>query len=205
MKRITLSSKQRAHAHLHVVRGNEVKWISQSDGKTGTVDAKKLTELARENLLPRKSPIVEELVRELRPLLSARHTLQNKRIDVRATIPSIGRRSSRVPPSVIDNAAWFDGKKGMATYDALTRRLSRSGAHIRLGHANRNGRQEMRQVLVQCPHPVACMQSHATRPLRGFHEWVMRRVGKKIAIVAVARELLTIAYRVVKHGLGNRR
>jgi len=65
---------------LHVVHPNELKWISQSNGKTDKVDAKKMAELARGALLPRKVHIVEGKVRELRELLSARQVLQSKRV-----------------------------------------------------------------------------------------------------------------------------
>jgi len=65
---------------LHVVHPNELKWISQSNGKTDKVDAKKMAELARGDLPPRKVHIVEGKVRELRELLSARQALQSKRV-----------------------------------------------------------------------------------------------------------------------------
>jgi transposase len=273
LKWIALWFQRRAGVSLHVVHPNEVKWISQSSGKTDKVDAKKLAELARGDLLPRKVHIVEGSIRELRELLSARQTLLSKRvalintlravalqegkplpekffgradwagalekkqlsgpvrrivksfrasidalkasedelterivaigdkrIDLLETIPSIGRLSSRVLLSAIDNAARFDGKKAVAKYGALTPTIYQSGAATHLGHINRNGRQEVRRVLLQCAHTVVRMQSHAARPLQDFYERVMRRGGKKIAIVAVARKLLTTAYGVLKHG-----
>ena len=96
LKWIALWFKRRRDVHLHVVHPNEIKWISQSSGKTDKVDAKKLAELARGNLLPRKVHIVEGHVRELRELLSARQTLQSKRVallnTVRAYVLQEGRR-----------------------------------------------------------------------------------------------------------------
>ena len=50
---------------LHVVHPNELKWISQCNGKTDKVDARKMAELARGDLLPRKVHIVEGTVREV--------------------------------------------------------------------------------------------------------------------------------------------
>ena len=61
LKWIALWFQRRAGVDLHVVHPNEVKWISQSSGKTDKVDAKKLAELARGDLLPRKVHIVEGL------------------------------------------------------------------------------------------------------------------------------------------------
>ena len=43
------------------------------------------------------------------------------------------------------------------------------------------------------------LKSFESRPLREFFERLMKRRGKKIAIVALARKLLTIAYGVLKN------
>ncbi len=66
--------------HVHVVNPNEIKWINQSSAKTDRIDAKKLAHIARGDMLPRKVQIVEGEARELRELISARHTLQSKRV-----------------------------------------------------------------------------------------------------------------------------
>ena len=72
MKWISLYLKKIKGVEVHVVHPNEIKWISQSDGKTDKVDARKLAELGRSDMLPRKVHIVEGSVRQLRELLSAR-------------------------------------------------------------------------------------------------------------------------------------
>ena len=257
----------------HVVHPNEVKWISQSSGKTDKVDARKLAELARGDLLPRKVHIVEGHVRELRELVGARHTLQSKRVallntvrayvkqeghrlpekffqrrdwhqaltklgvsavtqqiietfktsidalqqseaaltrqlvaieDERITrlesLPSIGAITARVVLGALDDARRFDNKKCAAKYGALTPSIYQSGEMVQLGRINRDGRHEVRRVLLQCAHTLARMKSAGARPLRAFYERVMRRRGKKIAMVALARKLLTTAYGVLKSG-----
>jgi transposase len=258
---------------IHVVHPNEIKWISQSSGKTDKIDAKKLAELARGDMLPRKVHIVEGKIRELRELLSGRQQLQSKRvalinsirgqikqegyslpekffqrgdwrerlekmkvgrvqkviieqfmnsiesletaeaeltrqiaaiedkhIELVESIPAIGVLSSRVIVSALDRAERFDNKKCAAKYGALTPRIYQSGGTTHLGRIARDGRQEVRRVLLQCAHTIGRMKSHAARPLREFFERIRRRRGKKIAVVAVARKLLTIAYGVLKSG-----
>jgi transposase len=272
LKWIALWFKGRADVHLHVVHPNEVKWISQSGGKTDKVDARKLAELARGDLLPRKVHIVAGPVRELRELISARATLLSKRValinTIRAhvlqegkklpekffqrrdwavalekkrlsrpllciirsfresidalhgseaellariaaiederlvlleSIPSIGTLTARVLLSALDDVARFDGRKAVAKYGALTPTIYQSGGVTQLGHINRNGRQEVRRVLLQCAHTVARMRGYAAAPLHAFYQRILQRRGKKIAVVAVARQLLTIAYGVLKH------
>jgi transposase len=272
LKWIALWLKRRKDVHTHVVHPNEVKWISQSGGKTDKVDARKLATLARGDLLPRKVHIVEGKVRALRELLSARHTLQSKRValinalrahvlqegkklpvkffsrddwyavlnkarlstplklivrsfrdsidalklceaeltdeivaiederlELLESIPSIGPLTSRVLLSAIDQADRFDDRKAVANYGALTPTIYQSGNVTQLGRINRDGRQEVRRVLLQCAHTVARMKSADAAPLKAFHERVKARRGKKIAVVALARKLLTTAYGVLKH------
>jgi transposase len=81
-KWISLYLKGRQDVHLHPVHPNELKWISHSSGKTDKIDAKKMAELGRGSLLPRKVHVVEGEVRKLRELLSARDKLMHKRVDL---------------------------------------------------------------------------------------------------------------------------
>jgi len=256
---------------LHVVHPNEVKWIATSSGKTDKVDAKKLAELARGDLLPRKVHLVEGDARALRELISARTQLMQKRVsllnalrgylkqegvrlgekffarqdwndrlentklsstlkavlrafrpsiealevsehelsqrisDVKnkktellETIPSIGVLSSRTIVAALDDATRFENRKAVAKYGALTPTIYQSGETVQLGRINRDGRQEVRRVLLQCAHLLTRMKSPATRPLRMFYERIAKRQGKKKALVALARKLLTVAYGVLK-------
>lgn len=271
LKWVALTLKQLPGVHIHVVHPNEIKWIHNSSAKTDKIDARKLAQLARGDLLPRKVHIVDGPVRQLRELISARHTLQSKRVaminsirgclkqegyrlpekffqnqkwrqqlermrvgdtqklilksymrsieslleaeseltreivkieneDIRLlqTIPGIGELSSRVIVSAVDTVKRFDSKKCLAKYGALTPRIYQSGGVTHLGRISRDGRHEVRRVLLQCAHTVARMKSYEARPLRQFFERIRRRRGKKIAVVALARKLLTVAYGVLK-------
>ncbi|HTY20059.1 MAG TPA: IS110 family transposase [Geobacteraceae bacterium] len=258
---------------LHVVHPNELKWISQSSGKTDKVDARKMAELAKGDLLPRKVHIVEGHIRQLREMLSGRQVLQSKRIalinGIRAmmlqegvrlpekffdrldwrerlekapvseatrkiitaymhgicglqaaeddlteqivaikddrlkqleSIPGIGSLSSRILLGALDDASRFDNKKSAAKYGALTPTVHQSGNVNHHGHICRDGRHEIRKVLLQCAHTVARMKRYDAKPLKEFFERIQKRRGKKIAVVALARKLLTIAYGVLKAG-----
>lgn len=274
LKWIALYLKGRSDVNLHVVHPNEIKWINQSSSKTDKIDARKLSELGRGNLLPRKVHVVEGHIRELRELLSAREKLLQKRVDlvncVRGlmkqegvrlpkgfftpgswakmlpklkvadtqkliltsimtsidclkeseseilvkvreiedprielleSIPGIGELSSRVLLAALDEANRFDNKKCVAKYGALTPRIYQSGSKTNLGRINNDGRQELRRVLLQCAHTVSRMsKNYAAKPLYDFFKRVEKKRNKKIAVVAVARKLLTTAYGVLKHG-----
>lgn len=271
LKWVALTLSKIPGVHIHVVHPNEIKWINQSSAKTNKIDAKKLAHLARGDMLPRKVHIVEGEARELRELISARHTLQSKRValinsirgmlkqegyklpekffqntnwrdnldhmrvgqtpkiilssymksieslmlaetkitqaiikfesnDIRLleSIPGIGQLTSRVIAGAVDEITRFDSKKSLAKYGALTPRIYQSGNVTRLGRISRDGRHEIRRVLLQCSHTVARMKSYEAHPLKEFFERIKKRRGKKIAVIALARKLLTIAYGVLK-------
>jgi transposase len=149
--------------------------------------------------------IIESFMESIDSLLMAEKkltekigTIRDKRIELLESIPSLGTLSSRVIVSALDDAGRFDSKKCVAKYGALTPRVYQSGGISYLGRINRDGRQEVRRVLLQCAHVIVRMRSYGARPLREFFERIRKRRGKKIAIVAVARKLLTIAYGVLK-------
>ena len=271
LKWIALTLKKIKGVNIHVVHPNEIKWINQSSGKTDKIDARKLAYLARGDMLPRRVHVVEGKARELRELVSARSTIQSKRIAlinsirgclkqegyklpkgfftndkwrdqlkkmrigsiqklilekymesiegmVKAeseltarilevehrdivlleTIPGIGKITSRVLVSAIDDAKRFDNKKSVSKYGGLSPRIYQSGGITHLGRINRDGRMEMRKVLLQCAHTITRMKSYEAWPLREFFNRIKSRRGKKIAVVALARKLLTIAYGVLK-------
>jgi transposase len=273
MKWIAETLKWLADVQVHVVHPNEVKWITESRGKTDRGDAKKLAELARARILPRAVHVVEGPVRELRELVSGRQQLQSKRIalintvrgyvyqeahrlpekffagsawaaklarlpvsaslrliiqtfmtsiealmgaeqqltvrlraiadprcDLVETIPALGPVASRVLVSAVDEARRFDDQKAVANYGALAPTIYQSGAVRHLGRINRDGRGEVRRVLLQCAHTVVRMKSHGAKPLQQFYTRIACRRGKKIAVVALARKLLTTAYGVLKSG-----
>jgi transposase len=274
MKWIADTLKKQPGVALHVVHPNEVKWIAESGGKkTDKVDAKKLAELARGDLLPRKVHLVEGTTREMRELVSARTKLMHQRVnlvntlrgyikqegvrlsekffaqddwreqlgakklsatlkaiieafrpaidalkesevelverlkklsdertDLLETIPSIGVLASRTVVSALDDAKRFDNRKCVANYGALAPTVFQTGNETHLGRINRDGRQEVRRVMLQCAHIVVRMKSPASRPLREFFLRLEKRSGKKKAVVALARKLLTVCYGVLKSG-----
>lgn len=84
-----------------------MKWISQSSGKTDKVDARKLAELARGDLLPRKVHVVEGHIRELRELVGARRTLQSKRVALLNTVRAyLKQEGHRLPEKFFQRRDW---------------------------------------------------------------------------------------------------
>ncbi|WP_447860556.1 IS110 family transposase [Nitrospira calida] len=107
MKWIAETLQTLPEVQVHVGHPNEVKWITESRGKTDRVDAKKLAELARAGMLPRAVHVVEGPVRELRELVSARQQLQSKRIALINTIRGdVYQEGYRLPEKFFAGTTW---------------------------------------------------------------------------------------------------
>lgn len=146
-------------------------------------------------------PSIEALLMAERQLPEQLLTIQDRRCTLLETIPALGPLSARVLVSALDEVTRFDNQKAVAHYGALTPTIYQSGDVRQLGRINRDGRHEVRRVLLQCAHTVARMKSHGAKPLPQFYTRVSHRGGKKIAVVALARKLLTTAYGVLKSNL----
>lgn len=160
--------------------------------------------------LPVSAPlrlILETFMTSIEAVLAAEQRLtarlqaiEDPRCPLLESIPAIGPLAARVLVSALDEAQRFDDQKAVANYGALAPTIYQSGTVRQLGRINRDGRGEVRRVLLQCAHPVARMQSEGAKPLQRFFARIARRRGKKIAVVALARKVLTTAYGVLKSG-----
>lgn len=143
---------------------------------------------------------IEALVAAEQQLTQRLVAIADPRCDLVEPIPALGPVSARVVVSAVDEARRFDDQKAVANYGALAPTIYQSGAVRQVGRINRDGRGEIRRVLLQCAHTVVRMKSHGAKPLQQFYARIAQRRGKKIAVVALARKLLTTAYGVLKSG-----
>ncbi len=144
---------------------------------------------------------LQQMVVAENELLNEINKIEDPRIDLLESIPAIGKLSSRVILSALDNVKRFDDKKSVAKYGALAPRIYQSGNTTHMGRISNDGRKELRRVLLQCSHTIGRMsKNHAAKPLYDFTKKVERKRNKKIAVVATARKLLTVAYGVLKNG-----
>lgn len=134
-------------------------------------------------------------------LLEEIYKIEDPRLELLESIPAIGKMSSRVILSALDNVSRFTDKKAVAKYGALTPRIYQSGNVTHLGRIGNDGRKELRRVLLQCSHTINRMsKNHAAKPLYDFSQKIGKKRNKKIAAVATSRKLLTVAYGVLKNG-----
>jgi transposase len=114
------------------------------------------------------------------------------------TIPKVGRIAALTFLAAVDQVERFSTSRKLIGYSGLAPTVRSSGTRTTYGSISRAGRAELRAVWVQIAHLVAADTSKATVPLRRWYSRVAYHRGKKTAIVALARKLLTIAYRLLR-------
>lgn len=126
---------------------------------------------------------------------------ERERNDSRAkrlkTIPKVGRIASLSFLAAVDDVQRFGSSRKLVRYSGLCPTVRSSGERTEYGAISREGRSELRAVWIQIAHLVAIDRNRDTARLRRWYSKVAKCRGRKTAIVALARKLLTIAYRLL--------
>ncbi|MBF8263607.1 MAG: hypothetical protein HW387_1272 [Parachlamydiales bacterium] len=102
------------------------------------------------------------------------------------SVPGVGPISARVLANEVEDTLQFSNERRLFSYTGLTPSEHSSGENIRQGHITRHGKSILRKILVQ----VAWKAIHLDISLKEIFERLAAKVGKKKAIVAVARRLM---------------
>ena len=116
------------------------------------------------------------------------------------TIPGVGPVSAQTLVAAVDTIQRFPTAKKLVAYSGLAPSVRASGERVEYGRITKDGRSEIRAVWVQAAHAVLAVKDVAARPLQAWCERLARRRGKKTALVALARKLLTIAFHLLREG-----
>lgn len=136
-------------------------------------------------------------IRSLEKELAAREKGDERAARLK-TMPKVGRIAALTLLAAVDDVARFDSSRKLVGYSGLAPTVRSSGERTQYGSISREGRKELRAVWVQIAHLVAMDTGKATAPLRKWFAKVAYHRGKKTALVALARKLLVIAYRLLK-------
>jgi transposase len=107
--------------------------------------------------------------------------------DIYCSIPGIGRKSASILINELGDTLQFSNEEKLFSHAGLTPSEYSSGEHKRQGHINRQGKPILRRILVQ----AAWKAIKRDPSLRVNFERIKQRAGKKRAIVAIARMLLS--------------
>jgi transposase len=106
-------------------------------------------------------------------------------------LPGFGPVVAAILLAEVGDFSRFPDGKRLVSYAGLDPRVDQSGDHRRLGHISRGGRSQLRWILVE----AAWGHVIANGPEAGlYHRLVKRGKPSGLAIVALARHLLVLAY-----------
>ena len=123
---------------------------------------------------------------------------KDERVARLKTMPKVGRIAALTFVAAVDDVHRFPSSRKLVGHSGLAPTVRSSGERTEYGPISREGRRELRAVWVQITRLVAIDTSRATQPLRTWFNRVARKRGQKTALVALARRLLVIAYRLLK-------
>lgn len=122
----------------------------------------------------------------------------DERITLLQTIPAVGPRTAEMLVAVLDDPHRFKSLKEVGSYVGLAPRQYQSGQMDRSGAISKQGHRQLRRLLVE----VSWLALRYNPYLHATYERVCRGSlsRRKIAIVAVARKLLIIAWAMLRDG-----
>jgi transposase len=121
---------------------------------------------------------------------------QDARCQLVQTLPGVGPRVAEALVTTLDQADRFTNRRQVSAYAGLTPRRYQSGQMDRSGHISKRGDRLLRSLLNQ-----AAWQAVIRDPyFRALYERIGRgcKARRKIAIVAVMRHLLVIAWAMLR-------
>jgi transposase len=118
------------------------------------------------------------------------------RVDVLCQIRGVGRYTAMLIIAEIGDINRFPTARHLCSWAGLTPSVRSSDGKARYGHITRQGSPALRWALVEAAQKITT----GSGPLREKFERIAKRRGRKIAKVAIAREILTLAYYGLRDG-----
>ena len=110
-------------------------------------------------------------------------------------LPGIGVLTGMVILSAIGDVTRFPSAKKLVGYAGLGAKVHASGLSYRTGGITKQGRKELRAALVE----AAWVAVRFDQRWKEQFERLARRIGRRKAIVAIARKLLVVIWHVLTH------
>lgn len=117
-------------------------------------------------------------------------------LDLLVSIPGVGFITAATLMAELGDWHRFRGPKQVAAYFGLVPRVRASARTARYGHLTKSGSGHARRALVKAAHVAVRLPG----PARHRYLSLVRRRGKKVALVAAARTLLILAWTLLLRG-----
>jgi len=127
----------------------------------------------------------------------ARQVAGQPGVQLLLTITGVGLITAATVWAYLGDPSRFRTAKQVTRYAGLDASVLQSGEQDHRGRISRNGSKLLRTALVEAAHSVA---RHDQGPLGAFYHRKQRQIGRHKAIVALARKLLIVAWRMLLTG-----
>ncbi|MCZ7398872.1 MAG: IS110 family transposase [Candidatus Methanoperedens sp.] len=143
------------------------------------------------DFLKRKINLLDSMINQ-----RIENTKKQDHMQILMSIPGISFTSASAILAEIGDINVFPNPKSLVGWSGLAPSLNESAGKSSNGHITKKGSKYLRRMLVQCAHVIA---GHRPNRLRFFFQRILMKKGKKIAIVALARKILSIIHHVLKN------
>lgn len=106
------------------------------------------------------------------------------------TMPGIGVYSALLIASEIGDVHRFPNSMKLCSYAGIVPSLHQSARLLRRGHITKEGNKLLRWIIIQCAHRAVVSDPHLAKK----YDKLKRKKGGNVAIVAIARKMLTYIY-----------
>ena len=121
--------------------------------------------------------------------------------DVRArwlqTVPGIGAYSAMVILAEVGEIERFASKRALASYAGLTPGVRESAGKRKRGGIGHHGSGTLRWIMLQ----VAQVAARHSPAARAWYQRLKQRKPPQVALIALARKLLTAVWALLRHGV----
>ena len=120
----------------------------------------------------------------------------DERVGVLCQIRGVGRYTAMLIIAEVGDVKRFPSARHLCAWAGLAPTVRSSDGKARLGHISRQGSPALRWALTEAAQKIPT----GGGPLRAMFERIAKRRGRKIAKVAIARQILTLCYYGLRDG-----
>jgi transposase len=114
-----------------------------------------------------------------------------------SSVPGVGKTAAASILAELGDVSRFENSKQVSAWAGLAPSVYQSAGVTILGHITKHGSRWLRRSLVEAAHAAVKVKNSV---FRRMYFRVAQRRGKKSAVVAVARKLLTIIWHLLVNG-----
>lgn len=201
-----VSSRSRVKNRIHVLIDRQpyeirktVKGLTDLFGKAGMSWLREVTEISKDDreLLDQMLylyDILTEQINKTNTMVNSIFT-EDRDAQLLETMPGIGKFLAVLISTEIDNIDRFPCKNKLASYTGLIPSTYSSDKVLRHGKITKQGNKWLRWAFIE----AANTAKRYNAQLNGYFTDIAKRKGNKIATVALARRMVTIAYSILKY------